>query len=139
MNFSKHIFTKEEFLALPVYETKAEAPKDKSPFLFGKAQVAQKEQLLEFIEKVSKNNAEERKTISKMGSLKVLFTIRHKDGNISDVGGEILMKELVESLASLTDDVIGQLKEAGPVEKPKKSDAPFVIDVPDLTFSANAS
>lgn len=94
-------FTKEDFLALPEYDEKRNAPKDKTPFLLKSPStlLKQKEQLLDILEHMSKANTE---TLSASAAInetvKVLYYIRHKDGNISERGGFIRLNQVIQDL-----------------------------------------
>lgn len=148
MNYDKKEFTKEEFLELPVYEIKQDAPKDKTPFLLGyqpksaddqnpiTGQVIQKERLMQLIEEVSKLSEEDKARSKNGGKLRLQYTIRHKDGNISDQGGFIDLDKLVESMTSVTTKIMDALNET-PVEKKELSTGTIVLgEVPDnLTFT----
>jgi hypothetical protein len=122
---------------MPVYNTIQEAPKDKTPFFSTEKQISQKEFMLNFIERIGKSSEEERNAmIESVGGIKVHFWVRHKDGRVSDAGGMIPMKGLVESLKTTTDAIIEQIKaQSGtPVHEPK--DIPLDLGIPDsdLTF-----
>ena len=88
MNFNKHTFTKEQFLALPVFETVREAPVGE-PFLLKGIQSHQQEYLMDLIEK----HGDKLPAIVEQGpekSLKVVFWSKYKDGNVRDNGGKII-------------------------------------------------
>lgn len=107
MNFLKTEFTKEQFLGIPEFETKQEAPKDKSPFLLANSRLqTQKEFLLTVLEKLSKANAEDIKMwLETTQALKVSYYVRHKDGNISELGAHINAVKMVESMNLIPADV----------------------------------
>jgi hypothetical protein len=93
-------FTKEDFLALPEFVVKTDVPKDKSPFLLkNSALLTQKDHLLEIIEQLSKANVgvlEEKRDTKEV--LKIKYLIRHGDGNISELGGIIPLKTIINDL-----------------------------------------
>lgn len=94
-------FSKEQFLDLPVFETKTDAPKDKTPFLLKapKRLLEQKEQLLLVLEEMSKANAEQLSSgIQTKERIQVLYYIRHKDGNLSEQGGFIRLDQVIKDL-----------------------------------------
>lgn len=98
-------FTKEQFLDLPVFETKSEAPKDKTPFLLKspKRLFEQKENLLTVLEEMSKANAATLSHNSETKEIiKVMYYIRHKDGNISESGGYIRLNQVIQDLLRAT-------------------------------------
>lgn len=100
MAIFKTEFSKEEFLALGEFDTKQEAPSDKTPFLLKTDRwIQQKEALLEILEKVSKANNVQLDMLKKSREeLKVKFLVRHKDGNISEQGGFIRMAKVIADL-----------------------------------------
>jgi hypothetical protein len=94
-------FTKEEFLALPEFQTKQDAPKDKTPFLLKepKRLLEQKENLLTVLEHLSSANATELSHASETKEvIKVMYYIRHKDGNITESGGYIRLNQVIQDL-----------------------------------------
>lgn len=94
-------FTKEDFLALPEYQTKFDAPKDKTPFLLKepKRLLKQKEQLLTVLEEMSKANAEQLASgVQTKELIQVAYYIRHKDGNLSEQGGYIRLDQVIQDL-----------------------------------------
>ena len=94
-------FTKEQFLDLPVFQSKIEAPKDKTPFLLQepKRLLQQKETLLTVLEDLSKANAEQLSHASETKELiKVMYYIRYKDGNLSERGGYIRLNQVIQDL-----------------------------------------
>lgn len=135
MNLHRQTFTKEQVLEMPVFETAAEAPKDKTPFFLTAGHIEQKEHLLEFIEKLEKAPPEEKKSLAKMGVVKVSYWIRHKDGNVSDCIGIISMKSIIDSMKSTTDEIMEQLQ-AAPKPEAKEIPKTFELEIPDndLTF-----
>ena len=127
MNYNKHVFTKEEFLALPEYELAKEAPVG-VPFLLNSkieetdaegntyfvksTYVFQKEVLMSAIEQIQKSKIDELDSI-KHQKLKVLFWKKHKDGRIGEFGGHIPMSTIIDDthrpLASNTVIDLGDL------------------------------
>jgi len=104
-------FSKEDFLALPEYAEKRDAPKDKTPFLLkspGKL-LEQKEGLLDILEHMSKANAE---TLSSSAgtkeTIKVLYYIRHPDGNIQERGGFIRLNQVIQDLLRAASLKVGE-------------------------------
>lgn len=141
MNLHRQEFTKEQVLDMPVFETTLDAPKDKTPFFLLKGHIDQKEHLLEFIERIGKMQPEEKKTLAKAGILKVVYWIRHKDGNVSDCIGHILMSGIIESMWTPTDELMNQLKDKDTkplIEAAGQDTKPLDLGIPDsdLTFKA---
>lgn len=96
-------FTKEDFLSLPEYVEKRDAPKDKTAFVLKGKYADQKETLLTMIENLSKANTEDLQANEKTNEiLKVLYVIRHKDGNISERGGFIEMSTIIKDILRKT-------------------------------------
>ncbi len=87
MNFNKHTFTKEQFLALPVFETVHEAPVN-TPFLLKGNQSQQQEHLMDLIEKHGEK-LPDLVTQGKEKDLTVMFWSKYMDGNVRDCGGKI--------------------------------------------------
>lgn len=94
-------FTKEDFLALPEYDIKNSAPKDKTPFLLKSPALLlkQKEELLDILTEMSKANTDQLQTAQQTTEiLKIKYYIRHKDGNISEQGGFIRLSTVIQDL-----------------------------------------
>ncbi len=113
MNFRKHRFTKEEFLDLPVYGTKQEANTGEffllGEYFDGKVNRMsrygyQKEILMDYIEMMGKMNEQEKAKIREEEFFKVVFLKKHKDGNISELGGHIDIEEILDSLIIINTD-----------------------------------
>ena len=94
-------FTKEDFLALPEYTEKRDAPKDKTPFLLKSPSMLleQKDNLLTVLEHMSKANAEQLSTsVGTKEVIKVKYYVRHKDGNLQELGGFIRLSTVIQDL-----------------------------------------
>lgn len=117
MKFSETKFDWQEFMKLPEYESKLQAPKDKTPFLIVGRQVSQKLNLQKLVDEVSNSNTKITDTdtsYNNRADLKVIFSVRHKDGNITDAGGYISFRGLMAQL--------------GKVETTQANDKVFAID-----------
>lgn len=94
-------FTKEDFLALPEYAEKRDAPMDKTPFFLKSpgTLLEQKESLLDILEYMSKANVEQLQSgAATKEVIKVKYYVRHKDGNITECGGFIKLNQVIEDL-----------------------------------------
>lgn len=99
-SFSKE-FTKEDFLSIPEYGEKRDAPKDRSPFFLKSpgTLLKQKNQLLDILASLSKANTTSLQESAKTSeTIKVKYFVRHKDGNISEVGGFIRLNTIIQDL-----------------------------------------
>lgn len=104
-------FTKEDFLALPEYAEKRDAPRDKTPFLLKspKKLLEQKEGLLEVLEHMSKANvAQLQQAAATNESIKVMYYVRHKDGNITEKGGFIRLNQVIQDLMRAASLKVGE-------------------------------
>lgn len=109
MNYIKRLFLKEEFLDLPVYPVARDVPAN-TDFLLGTfdgtenagSMARQKDNLLQVLEEVSKANTHELKldTRTYEGIIKVRYWRKLKDGNVSERGGHITMKEIIDTINS---------------------------------------
>ena len=103
MNYSKVRFSPTEFMTLPVFETKQEAPV-KTPFILGaKSKMGNQKEFLSKLEKDLIQASEEVKEhYKKLGVVKVHYYEKHVDGNISDRGGYIKMEDLLRPVPLVT-------------------------------------
>jgi hypothetical protein len=117
MNYNKRQFTKEEFLQLPIYPVARNVPAN-TDFLLGEeveverdgqsgkeitgSMARQKENLLRVLEEVTKANTHELKLDERTynGTVKVRYWRKLKDGNVSERGGHITMKEIIDTISA---------------------------------------
>lgn len=108
MNFNDRKFTKEEFLALPIFPHNSKDITPNTEFLLGEVfeqenvvmgkMALQQEALLTILEKVTAANTEELEQIDRDTQIKVRYWRKQKDGNISERGGYILMGDILDSM-----------------------------------------
>lgn len=112
MNYIKRQFTKEEFLNLPIYPVVREVSTN-IDFLLGSvaemkddhwettgSMARQKDNLLRVLEEVTKANTHELKMDDRTynGIIKVRYWRKLKDGNVSERGGHITMKSIIDTI-----------------------------------------
>jgi len=115
MNYNKRLFSKEEFLQLPIYPVARNVPAN-TDFLLGEevevereghsgkeiigSMARQKENLLHVLEEVTKANTVELKTDPRQyeAIIKVRYWRKLKDGNVSERGGHITMKSIIDTI-----------------------------------------
>lgn len=115
MNYNKRQFSKEEFLQLPIYPVVRDVPAN-IDFLLGEeveveldgqsskeitgSMARQKEHLLTVLEEVTRANTHELQIDERTygGQIKVRYWRKLNDGNITERGGHITMKSIIDDI-----------------------------------------
>jgi len=88
MNFTKNLFTPEQIVDMPVFETKQEAPFG-VPFFLLEQHKQQKEHLLNMMEQMEPDKFKE--MIENTGAkIHIEYWIKYKDGNVGVRGGSLI-------------------------------------------------